>query len=138
MSRAGIAVLIIVWLPCEDSMHVWNGGHSLLGAQLHPRVASCRFIHNLYKVPGPHGPVFYSLHLEILLIYSACMGAKSLQSCPTLCDPMDCSPAGSSVHAILQARLKWVAVPSFEGIFPTQGSNSRLLCLLHWQVGSYH
>ena len=35
------------------------------------------------------------------------------QSCPTLCDPMDCSLPGSSVHGILQARiLKWVAMPS--------------------------
>ena len=35
------------------------------------------------------------------------------QSCPTLCDPMDCSPPGSSVHWILQARiLEWVAMPS--------------------------
>ena len=34
------------------------------------------------------------------------------QSYPTLCDPMDCSPPGSSVHGILQARvLKWVAIP---------------------------
>ena len=31
--------------------------------------------------------------------------AKSLQSCPTLCDLMDCSPPGSSVHGILQARI---------------------------------
>ena len=36
--------------------------------------------------------------------------AKSLQSCPALCDPVDCSPLGSSVRGILQARiLKWVA-----------------------------
>ena len=35
---------------------------------------------------------------------------KLLSSCPTLCDPMDCSPPGSSVHGILQARtLEWVA-----------------------------
>ena len=34
------------------------------------------------------------------------------QLCPTLCDPMDCSPPGSSVHGILQARaLEWVAMP---------------------------
>ena len=39
------------------------------------------------------------------------MHAKSLQLCPTLCDPMDYSPPGSSVHGILQARiLEWVAV----------------------------
>ena len=33
------------------------------------------------------------------------MHAKSLQSCPTLCDPLDCSPPGSSAHGILQARI---------------------------------
>ena len=37
--------------------------------------------------------------------------AKSLQSCPTLSDPMDCSLPGSSVHGIFQARvLEWVAI----------------------------
>ena len=37
--------------------------------------------------------------------------AQSLQSCPTPCDPMDCSPPGSSVHGVLQARtLEWVAI----------------------------
>ena len=40
----------------------------------------------------------------------ACVSAKSLQSCSTLCDPMDCSPPGSSVHGIFQARvLGWGA-----------------------------
>ena len=38
---------------------------------------------------------------------------KLLQSRPTLCDPMDCSPSGSSVHGILQSRIQeWVAMPS--------------------------
>ena len=38
------------------------------------------------------------------------------QLCPTLCDPMDCSPTGSSVHGILQARiLGWVAMPFSRG-----------------------
>ena len=37
------------------------------------------------------------------------------QSCPTLCNPIDCSPQGSPVHGILQARiLEWVAI-SFKG-----------------------
>ena len=41
------------------------------------------------------------------------------QSCLTLCDPMDCSPSGSSVHGIFQARiLEWVATSSY-GIFLT-------------------
>ena len=39
------------------------------------------------------------------------IAAKSLQSCPTLCDPMDCSLPGFSVHGILQATtLEWVAI----------------------------
>ena len=37
---------------------------------------------------------------------------KSLQSCPTLCSPVDCSPPDSSVRGLLQARtLEWVAMP---------------------------
>ena len=45
----------------------------------------------------------------------AAAAAKSLQSCPTLRDPMDCSPAGSSVHGIFQARiLEWGAI-AFSG-----------------------
>ena len=42
--------------------------------------------------------------------------AKSLQSCPTLCDPIDGSPSGSSIPGILQARaLEWVAI-SFSNV----------------------
>ena len=42
---------------------------------------------------------------------SAAAAAKSLQSCPTLCDPMDCSPPGSPIPGILQTRtLEWVAI----------------------------
>ena len=53
-----------------------------------------------------------------------CAHAKSPQLCSTLCDPMDCSPPGSSVHGILQARiLEWVTMPSSgssdPGIKPT-------------------
>ena len=41
------------------------------------------------------------------------MHAKALQSCPTLCNPMDCSPPGSFAQGILQARiLEWVVMPS--------------------------
>ena len=42
---------------------------------------------------------------------AAAAAAKSLQSCPTLCDPIDCSPPGSPVHGIFQARvLEWGAI----------------------------
>ena len=47
---------------------------------------------------------------------AATAAAKSLQSCPTLCDPLDGSPPGSSVPGILQARiLEWVAI-SFSNV----------------------
>ena len=48
---------------------------------------------------------------EKLLSHVFPAAAKSLQSCPTPCDPMDCSLPGSSIHGILQARtLEWVAI----------------------------
>ena len=44
-------------------------------------------------------------------LYTATAAAKSLQSCPTLCDPIDSSPPGSPVSGILQVRtLEWVAI----------------------------
>ena len=50
------------------------------------------------------------------------------QSCPTLCDPMDCSPPGTSVHEIFQARiLEWVAI-SFS---KPSSQDSRQLCSFH-------
>ena len=51
------------------------------------------------------------------------------QSCQILCNPMDHSPPGSSVHPILHARiLEWVTISYSRGIFPTQGSK---WCLMH-------
>ena len=52
----------------------------------------------------------------LLVFHITRMPTKSLQLCPILCDPMDCSPPASSVHKILQARiLEWVAMPSSRG-----------------------
>ena len=49
--------------------------------------------------------------MEIDQLIIAAAAAKSLQSCPTLCDPIDSSPPGSPVPGILQARtLEWVAI----------------------------
>ena len=46
-----------------------------------------------------------------MFIAAAAAAAKSLQSCPTLCDPIDGSPPGSTIPGILQARtLEWVAI----------------------------
>ena len=50
-------------------------------------------------------------HSRSIYFVSAAAAAKSLQSCPTLCDPIDGSPPGSPVPGILQARtLEWVAI----------------------------
>ena len=63
-------------------------------------------------------------YLPLARDYAACMYAKLLQSCPTLCDPVDCSQPGSSLHGILQVRNAGVGFRAFlQGIFPTQGSN---------------
>ena len=54
------------------------------------------------------------------------------QLCLTLCDPMDCSLPGSSVHELFQAGLpEWVAVSYSRGSSPIQGSNLHLLCPLN-------
>ena len=74
---------------------------------------------------GPPGKIFVSiLPSKTLASGKDCLSVMSRQSriesgsvcvvtqlCPTLCDPLDCSPPGSSVHGILQARiLEWVAI----------------------------
>ena len=58
-------------------------------------------------------------------MYSAAAAAKSLQSCLTLCDPIDGSPPGSPIPGILQARiLEWIATPS-SGDLPNPGIEPR-------------
>ena len=54
--------------------------------------------------------------------------AQLLQLCLTLCDPMDYSPSGSSVHGILQARIQeWVSMPSSRG-FPWSRNWTHMSC----------
>ena len=65
------------------------------------------------------------IHFELIFVYDVrqwlfhpvvCVVCLVTQSCQTLCDPVDYSPLGSSVHGILQARiLEWVAMPSSKG-----------------------
>ena len=73
------------------------------------------------------------------LMFSVCMCLVA-QSCPSLCDPMDCSPPGSSVHGDSPGKSTGVGCHAlFWGIFPTQGSNPglpqcmRFLCHLSYQ-----
>ena len=74
--------------------------------------------------------------MYIILDYT-CTHAKSLQSCPTLCDPMDCLPPDSSIHGDSLGKNTGVGcLTLLQGIFPTQGLNPHLLCLLPWQASS--
>ena len=62
--------------------------------------------------------IFYYLNLNL----ETPMYVLVSQLCPTLCDPMNCSPPGSSVHGILLARiLKWVAIPFSRGSSQPRG-----------------
>ena len=49
----------------------------------------------------------------LIFLQCMCMHAQLLQSCPTLCDPRNCSPPCSSVHGILQARIPELVAISF-------------------------
>ena len=72
------------------------------------------------------GPCCLSTYTSFSLLIANSQPITSLpsmclvaQSFPTVCDPMDCSPPGSSVHGILQAGiLEWVTVPSSRGSSP--------------------
>ena len=77
---------------------------------------------------------YYSSHSSFLLKVPACSMASS---CLTLCDPVDCSPPGSSIHGDFPHKnTRMGSHALLQGIFLTQGSNPNLLCLLHWQAGS--
>ena len=65
------------------------------------------------------GPATLDFGISVMGRASACVHAKPLQSCLTLCQAMDCSPPGSSARGILQARiLEWAAMPSSRGPSP--------------------
>ena len=75
-------------------------------SQYHTYINSPGFF-RISRTPGPTFPCF------LVYLHSHCGGefAKSLQSCPTLCNPVDGSPAGSPVPGILQARtVEWIAI----------------------------
>ena len=70
----------------------------------------------------------------ILLFNTAAAAAKSLQSCPTVCDPMDGSPPSSPIPGILQARtLEWVAI-SFSSAWKWKVKVKSLTTGSLWQV----
>ena len=93
--------MISFWSTTQSIFFVSTGGEISLGSLEHPSAILCK--------------------------WRTCV--KSLQSCPTLCDPMDCSPPGSSVHGILgsyKIYSKWRYTVSW-GL--CEGEQRKLLCL---------
>ena len=75
--------------------------------------------------------------LKLTLQYFGHLMGVYITSKESCCDPMDYGPPDSSIHGIFQAKNTRVGCYFLlQGIFPTQGSNLRLLHLLHWQAGS--
>ena len=81
----------------------------------------------IFKMDNQQRPIVQHMELCSMLCGSlsgrgtwgrmrVCVCVKVPQLCPPLCDPMDCSLPGSSVHGVLQARiLEWVDIPSSRG-----------------------
>ena len=71
---------------------------------------------------------------ENILLHTLAAAAQSLQSCPTLCNPIDSSPPGFPVPGILQARtLEWVAISFSTPLLPSIYMCSLKGLLRHWQ-----
>ena len=80
---------------------------------LHTKILQSEQSSSIETFPKWKGP---NLDPSDVLVKEFCACAQSLQSCLTLCNPMDCSQPGSSVHGILQARiLERVAIPFSRG-----------------------
>ena len=84
-----------------------------LSLLLHHALLSADHLSHLRSAPGEAYLKNQTSSLRFFPVEkeTAAAAAKSLQSCPTLCDPIDGSPSGSPVPGILQARtLEWVAI----------------------------
>ena len=125
----------------SDSVTPWTVAHPASLSMRFPRQEYCHFLLQGVFLIEPVSPAFQAdaltseppgkprqnkaprkdAHVQIpgaceRHVTWLCCACLVAQSCPTLCDPMDCSPPGSSVPGILQARtLEWVAMPSSRG-----------------------
>ena len=121
ISRSSLRYLEIPWYFTKPGLGItclWNGCSQILKGGLTGSLVLSRS------------------HLAVVRTSRVC--AKSLRHVWLFAIPWTIAPSGSSVHWILEARmLEWVAMSSSRGIFLTQGLNLCLLCLLHWQAGSW-
>ena len=106
-------------MPLFVSQFILHCNICLSSSELTPTQAKCNNISGQYCLRD-------SSYLFLLL-----------QLCPTVCDPMDCNPPGSSAHGIRQVRiLEWVAMLSSRGFSQSRDQTHVSLYLLNWQVGS--
>ena len=101
-----------LWVFSDYGITIWDrewcGAIGLWFCWLNELVGNCEYI-SYYRCVGIYMMVMEHLWFSYLL--HAATAAKSLQSCPTLCDPVDGSPPGSPVPGIPQARvLEWGAI----------------------------
>ena len=139
----GLCLYVCVWPDTCNRMwvHVWS-------CPWNPALPSCFFYAH-----KPRGIFFKITFYESEVALQCCIGfccrakwimrihmhAKSLQSCPTLWNHADCSPPGSSIHGILQAKLlEWVAMPSSRESSPPRDWThvSCVTCIGRWVL--YH
>ena len=114
----------------------WKGADSRRTSPPVPQgqIQTLLYFSNLFSCAHQHGVVWNSASDYLITHYKdwffCCLVAKL---CLTLCDPTECSPPGSSVQGILQARiLEWVAMSSSRGSCQSaQGSHLHLLHLQH-------
>ena len=86
----------------------------------------------LHNSPQKCCHIAWEPHLVCCTLMMCVCECQSFQSCSALCDPMNCSPPGSSVHEDSPGKNTGVSCHVLlQGIFPTQGLNSHLLHLLH-------
>ena len=100
------------WDPDIHNCLLWWNIHSIrliIPAISSIQFSSIRYIHGVVQ-SSPKRSISRSFSPSQAETAAAAAAAKSLQSCPTLCDPIDGSPPGSPIPGILQARtLEWVA-----------------------------
>ena len=98
---------------------------SSLFLSIHPPNHLCTY--HLSTFPSIHPSIHLSIYVCRYLSISVLCCATSFQLCPTLCDPIDCSPPGSFVHGDSPGQNTGVGSHSLlQEIFPTQGSNPDL------------
>ena len=98
-------MLLHYWWECKFIQPLWKTVWRFL-----KKLGIKEDIENIYRrgERGGEGEMYGESNMET---YIAAAAAKSLQSCPSLCDPIDGSPPGSPIPGILQARtLEWVAI----------------------------